>query len=502
MILKIKQELYENKIFIFKSLLLVVLTITPQLLTSPSLQHGALLIVLFIFLILLSKLSKTLFAIFIIYLNLINIFLLNIVIHWGNYTGDLSSRINVSLQSPDYEIFEYLSTYVDYRDYFFILYTFLILLFLFKFILKSNYNHKVLKKFSVSIVILFIIILQNQEPIKIIKYYFKTAQMNKSILQRTQFLKNLKTSVKEDILFLYDKIIIIQGESSNKHHLNIYGYDKYTTPFLSNLLKSNQLYLFDAIAPSNQTRYCVPMFFTDANVSNWFTQYSTSQSIITTFKEYGYHTYWISNQGKVGKHEDSITSIAKESDTLLFLNNMTTDAVITDYLEKNILNNNKELYVMHLLGSHFKYSQRYDDENILYKHPKNIIEEYDNTIYFTDYIISRIFNHFTKLDKKVLILYVSDHGEVINHKKNGHGYFPTYKDEYEIPLLVYSNIKNDRIIELLSDNKKYNFNAENLNHFILYISGISNQKNTSNSLEVFSLEPKNIIDYSKIKFYK
>ena len=43
------------------------------------------------------------------------------------------------------------------------------------------------------------------------------------------------------------------------------------------------------------------------------------------------------------------------------------------------------MFVFHLIGSHFKYSNRYLEQYVLNKGADNIIREYENTVYFNDY---------------------------------------------------------------------------------------------------------------------
>jgi len=89
----------------------------------------------------------------------------------------------------------------------------------------------------------------------------------------------------------------------------------------------------------------------------------------------------------------------------------------------------------------------------------------------------------------------------VSEKEHGHGYLPPFKDEYDVPFVIFSNVKNSRIDELYKNNKKEVFNLENLNYMIEYISGVSDENNISYSKDVFALEPKNIVDYNKLPFY-
>lgn len=508
MIKKVRNELSQNKKYLYMGVLVSFLTVLPQLIMMITIKHTLSIILLFGLLVLISKSSKIIFSAFVIYINLINIFQSHVAIHWGGYTGNLTPRIAVSIQSPFYETIEYLNTYIDYRDYLVVIYSLFVLYLLFKFISHYKHTYKIVKNISIIISIILLTILQNSEPLMVIKEYIKANQISQIIIQRNEYLSKIKhTNKKDNTSKIYDKIIIIQGESANKHHLGIYGYDVKTTPFLTSLLKSNKLHIFNAIAATNQTRYAVSMVFTEAHVMDWEGGYIHSQSIVSDFKDYGYKTYWISNQGKTGENEGFVNNIASEANTQIFFNqgywsSAKPDTVVNDYLNNKQANTNKEMYAIHLVGSHVAYKQRYAKECVLYKNPKTIIEEYDNTIHLTDCVIKNVIKYFEQNNQKILVVYVSDHGEVVNTKLHGHGFSETYKDSFEVPLIIYSNIQNERIKKLSNENTKHYFNIENLNYLIKYISGISDDINISSSSKVFNLYPKNVLDYNTLKFYK
>ncbi|OPX26300.1 MAG: hypothetical protein B1H07_04660 [Campylobacteraceae bacterium 4484_166] len=489
----------KNKIYFNFILILLIL---PQIYSSPTIKHTAILFLLILFLWLLSNINKILSIVFIFYITIINIFQIHIFTHWGR-DGSMSDRIGVVMQSPAYEMIEYLDSFVGFFDILFALYSFIVFFILAWLLLKIDIKQIKFKKRYIFFSIILLLGLQNQEPLKLIKYYFQTSKINNSILERKLFLQKYKPPKKEEnFTHLYDKIVIIQGEAANKHHLRIYGYNKPTTPFLSKLEleQSNMFYKYQAFAPTNQTRYSVPMLFTPANVDKFYKNFSSNQSIITDFKHKGYKTYWISNQDNIGIHEDSIVNIAYEADETKFLNDGTTDAVLINYLKQIKTNKNKELFVFHLMGSHVKYKQRYKKDSVLVNDSKTVVDEYDNTIYYTDSILANIFEHFNKQKQKTIFIYISDHGEVVDTKKHGHGFFPSFKDEYDIPFVVYSSIKNEKLDELLQQNNK-KFNLENLNYIIKYITSLQDENNISFSNKIFSLSPKNKLDYNKLEKY-
>jgi glucan phosphoethanolaminetransferase (alkaline phosphatase superfamily) len=321
--------------------------------------------------------------------------------------------------------------------------------------------------------------------------------------KREEYIRHLNIIKAHNKHQIYDKVIVVMGESANKSHMSLYGYTIPTTPFLDSLQQSGHLYVFNAIAPTNQTRYSLPIDLTEANVHYYENRYLHSCSILTNFKANNYETYWISNQGRVGKNDSSISSMAYEANTSFFANmnylEAKTDDVLLDYLNKLRQNPGKEMYLVHIMGSHSDYVNRYNKENALFKNAKNIVEEYDNSIHYSDYILSQIFERFK--NEKVLLIYISDHGENINLENNGHGFLPPFKDEYTVPFVIYSNVKNPRLDEIYKDNKKGYFNLENFNYIVQYVSGISNHKNLSYSHDVMAVEPSNIFNFDQLEFY-
>jgi heptose-I-phosphate ethanolaminephosphotransferase len=112
--------------------------------------------------------------------------------------------------------------------------------------------------------------------------------------------------------------------------------------------------------------------------------------------------------------------------------------------------------VMHFYGSHISYNSRYKKEFSLFqgipkgfeKHPKEIqrkVNEYANSIAFSDYVLSEIINKSKEKNKAICMVYMSDHGEYLADKLDkpymGHGSNPPYKVEVEVPLIVWCSDK-------------------------------------------------------------
>jgi len=511
---KIQLEFHNNKSYFYFGILISVLTLLPQLLLSPNKIHSVFLIITFVLLVTIPKFSKILFSVFIVFINLSNILIGHIALHWGYALPDIKPRIEVAFLSPLYESKEYIASYVDHRDYGLILFSFFVLFLLFKFLRHFTHSYKTFRIIGLGVFISILLAvtfyinpIREFEPFsvpcEICTVMDDKNKIDQIMKAREEYIRHIKILEAKQKNQIYDKIIVVMGESANKSHLSLYGYNHPTTPFLTSLQKSKNLYVFNAIAPTNQTRYSIPIDLTEANVHYYENRYFHSCSILTNFKANHYETYWISNQGRVGKNDSSISSMASEANTTLFANlnylEAKTDDVLLAYLDKLQKNSKKEMYLLHIMGSHSDYINRYKNETALFKNTTNIVEQYDNSIHYTDIILSQIYERFK--NEKLLLIYLSDHGENINMENNGHGFLPPFKDEYTVPFVIYSNIKNPRLDEIYKDNKKGYFNLENFNYMVQYVSGISNRKNLSFSHDVMAVEPSNIYNFDTLEFY-
>jgi len=124
-----------------------------------------------------------------------------------------------------------------------------------------------------------------------------------------------------------------------------------------------------------------------------------------------------------------------------------------------VLNDNskKRLIVLHTIGSHYRYNLRYPanfekfkpalDGSISTgsnsaKHKELYINAYDNSILYTDHILSKLIHTLSLTQEPALLMYLSDHGENLfddNRELFLHGTATPSKYELEIPLLVWTS---------------------------------------------------------------
>ena len=115
----------------------------------------------------------------------------------------------------------------------------------------------------------------------------------------------------------YRKVVIVLGESVATGHMSAFGYARPTTPFVTR----SSPYLFDALSPANQTRIALPVMLSPVVAENYDAFYDTP-SLVSLLGDCGYRTLWVSKQGRIGRHDSFVSSIAKEAEREVLLNEM------------------------------------------------------------------------------------------------------------------------------------------------------------------------------------
>ena len=165
------------------------------------------------------------------------------------------------------------------------------------------------------------------------------------------------------------------------------------------------------------------------------------------------------------------------------------------------------MIALHLIGSHGPtYFQRYPREKATFLPDcpradiencsvEEIVNTYDNTILYTDYVISQAIEKLESLEDKynTALVYVSDHGESLG--ENGlflHGmpYSLAPNHQTKVPLIMWMSpgFKTNKQINydcLSQQAKNGNYSHDNIFHSILGIMDIETQE-YEKSLDIFS----------------
>ena len=241
--------------------------------------------------------------------------------------------------------------------------------------------------------------------------------------------------------------VMVVGETARTHNFSLYGYPRNTNPLLS---KTPGIKAFPNVTTqSNTTHKSVPMLLSAASAED-FERLFHEKGILAAFKEAGFHTVFISNQ--LPNHS-FIDFLGEQADEHYFLKK--EDASQGNHYDEDLLQKLDEILpladasssahyhyryrklfvVLHSYGSHFNYQERYPRSFAYFKpdskseaKPENrrdLLNAYDNTIRYTDYILHGIIERLqkwegvqTKTDgvydqPTSAMLYTSDHGENI-----------------------------------------------------------------------------------------
>ena len=241
--------------------------------------------------------------------------------------------------------------------------------------------------------------------------------------------------------------VMVVGETARAHNFSLYGYPRDTNPLLS---KTQGIMAFpDATTQSNTTHKSVPMLLSAASAKD-FLRLFHEKGILAAFREAGFHTVFISNQ--LPNHS-FIDFLGEQADEHYFLKK--EDASQGNHYDEDLLQKLDEILpladasssahyhyryrklfvVLHSYGSHFNYQERYPRSFAYFKpdsrseakseNRRDLLNAYDNTIRYTDYILHGIIERLqkwegvqTKTDgvydqPTSAMLYTSDHGENI-----------------------------------------------------------------------------------------
>ena len=246
--------------------------------------------------------------------------------------------------------------------------------------------------------------------------------------------------------------ILAIGESLRYDNLSLNGvYPRSTTPQLESL---SNLILFDNYySQACLTMLSVPMLITRATPENYDLNFA-ERSIIEPFRECGFKTFTIVSNTNLLSTE---TYLSNGVDSLIIVPNVVKDGTIVSgdktmihIVDSLAQQHNKLFIMMQFLGNHSFYTN-YEPEFDIYRPNANsctpsertacdslYINAYDNSILYTDYILSSIIRIIDRPNTISAFAFASDHGEGITKDGGGHGGNCTpSKQEYHVPFIFW-----------------------------------------------------------------
>ncbi len=303
---------------------------------------------------------------------------------------------------------------------------------------KTAKPYKAPKLAYVIIVPLFLYTLLVSWPGTMVRDFIRFS--NRYIVHHGRLVESIKkpdswTVSSADTLFSHQNNVLIIGESVRRDYLSVYGYNHPTTPWLNN---ANGIFIDGFVAMGANTV---------AALSHTLQQQKNHQTIpenniITLANKAGYHTHWISNQGRLGRYDTSTSAVAMRAQDYYFLNKGSwNDANHDDFLLLEHLDNalkaapdDRNLIVLHMLGSHPLACER------LHDYPQNFsigyseeIDCYLATLQKTDTFIQKVAERLAN-EGNYSILYLSDHGVSVTSENLKHS--DDIANNYQVPLIL------------------------------------------------------------------
>lgn len=317
-----------------------------------------------------------------------------------------------------------------------------------------------------------------------LEYKTFSTEISKDISKSTSKYFTNVTNSDDEALY-----VVIIGESTTRNNMGIYGYYRDTNPNLNRV--KNELYLFkNVISPHIQT-----ILSLDKVLSMGDYHYPESNKLGTVIQlanQAGFETYWLSNQKPIGAYESLVSLYAKASKNRFYVSNIYEDAnkydeILLPKLKETIIEKaSKKMIFLHLEGSHISYHKKYPQSfNFFTDEPKTqfkteeahqIINEYDNSIRYNDFIVSQIIEMVKNANKNSYVIYFSDHGEEVfkDYEYFGHHESIGSNAMFEIPFIVWTSDKyNKKSTINFYDQLERKYNLED---FIYSFSEISRIK--------------------------
>ncbi len=259
-------------------------------------------------------------------------------------------------------------------------------------------------------------------------------------------------------------IVFILGESTNRNHMHLYGYPMENTPNLDELFKKGEIVFFkDVVSAHSTTVASLSKIFTFCDHESdkpWY-EYN---NLIDIMNAAGYKTHWLSNQESSGIWGNVAQIYAAHSSVSHYtqIRDSKEDEgrvdgelfPLVDNAIAGIGDSTRNFFVIHLMGAHLAYYNRYPFEFAKFNETnirlpgfndeqKQVIAQYDNALFYNDYIVSGIIDKFRETNSDTIVIYLPDHGEAVYDEGgvNGHIEENPSRHMIEVPLIMWASEK-------------------------------------------------------------
>lgn len=240
----------------------------------------------------------------------------------------------------------------------------------------------------------------------------------------------------------YKNYVLVIGESARKDYMSVYGYPHQNTLFFN---EAHGTFVDGVYAMGSNTISSLTRTLQKTTNNNGI-DIMPENSIITLANKAGLYTYWLSNQGFLGKYDSATSTIAMRANEKIFLkkasyyNDGFDDFELLPKLDAILKNPKPKLIVLHLMGSHPDPCNRLNgfpmDFNVKNNQKLNC---YLASLQKTDIFLAEVVEKLKQYQDFSLI-YFSDHALSVTEQGIIHD--PTILNSYEIPFALINSDDN------------------------------------------------------------
>ena len=347
--------------------------------------------------------------------------------------------------------------------------------------------------------------------------------------------------------FTTPHIILIIGESYNRHHAQLYGYEKPTTPRQLKRAQQGELIAYqDVVAPWNLTSFVFKYLFSLYTVGDQG-EWCDYPLFPEVFRQAGYHVTFLTNQF-LPQAKEAVYDFSGG----FFLNNPTLSNAMFDarneklsYYDEGLLKDwddirgrtkeeggrmsskQGELTIVHLKGQHLDYRTRSPKTRWFFKRddydrpdlrPEEIqrLAYYDNAVLYNDSIVDQVIRRVE--NEQAVVIYVPDHGEEcygpgVHFCGRMHSTEITGRlahEEFDIPFWIWCShafmVEQPELFDAIVRAKNRRYMTDAIPFLLMHLAGI-HSPDYREELDILSpqyneMRPrilKNTTDYDKIK---
>lgn len=361
---------------------------------------------------------------------------------------------------------------------------------------------------------------EGENPIKI-KFNNSVLFFGRAVMYYTESFSEIRdlekvipeaTGQMRDSLNTPAKILWIIGESDNRSHHPLYGYDKNTTPNLKEEYENGNILKYDVTGYLPATGNMMSIIYSLHNITEKNTKYSEYPIVTMILRNAGYKVRLHDNQSTL-----STGAQMYELGTMTFLNSPRLKEASLDYRNnvvdfydynfvkkegtdflRDTLRRSIEIY--HLYGQHFRAFNRYPAEETVFKasdynnrafngvplknESKEYLAHYDNALHYVDKSIGWLIENVR--DEDAIIIYHPDHGEEVFDYRDfrgrplNYGNLPgTMEALLHLPFYIYTTPKyrerHPQQYERLKKATTRRLSLLYMSHFLLDVANVQSK---------------------------